>query len=420
MGLETGTYIDDLVATNPVSGDQLSQADDHLRLIKSFILASFPNITGAMTATHTILNGLDGRVTTLEAQNVVLDNGDTLTGTWTMPAATWTDLGTVTTVDINGGSIDGAIIGAASAAAGTFAALVGTTFNATGAATFGSTVALNADPTTALQAATKQYVDAGDTAASAVVPFIDGLTLSNNATDVLKDIDISAGSASDATRAKIMTLASGLTKKLDAAWAVGTNAGALDGSESVPGTPDASTWYHIWLIMRSDTGVVDILASESATAPTMPTNYDYKLRIGAVLFDATPDLVKFRQKGDHFSWDLGVTDVNNVNGSSAGATVSLTVPLGVVVQAETIFSLNGLGSGANDNSLLTPLVMTNVNPSSTNFHTKIEGNDECNQVRMLVETDTSQQVRHRSTTGGSARKITIITMGWIDPRGRVD
>jgi hypothetical protein len=33
------------------------------------------------------------------------------------------------------------------------------TFNATGAATFGSTVLLDADPTTALQAATKQYVD---------------------------------------------------------------------------------------------------------------------------------------------------------------------------------------------------------------------------------------------------------------------
>ena len=55
MALETGTHISDLNAANPVSTDGLSQADDHLRLIKSTILASFPNISGAMTATHTVL-----------------------------------------------------------------------------------------------------------------------------------------------------------------------------------------------------------------------------------------------------------------------------------------------------------------------------------------------------------------------------
>jgi len=66
MALESGTYINSLNASNPVATDGLAQADDHLRLIKSTILASFPNITGAMTATHTILNGLDGRVSAIE------------------------------------------------------------------------------------------------------------------------------------------------------------------------------------------------------------------------------------------------------------------------------------------------------------------------------------------------------------------
>jgi len=66
MALESGTYIDSLVSTNPAATDGLAQADDHMRLIKATILASFPNITGAMTATHTVLNGLDARVTSLE------------------------------------------------------------------------------------------------------------------------------------------------------------------------------------------------------------------------------------------------------------------------------------------------------------------------------------------------------------------
>jgi len=68
-------------------------------------------------------------------------SGDTLTlnsAAWTLANATtvsgtWANLGTVTTADINGGSIDGAVIGAASAAAGTFTNLTasGTTISIT-------------------------------------------------------------------------------------------------------------------------------------------------------------------------------------------------------------------------------------------------------------------------------------------------
>lgn len=61
MALETGTYISDLVSTNPVSGDPVSQSDDHHRLEKSTVKASFPNISGAMTLTHTQLNLLDSK-----------------------------------------------------------------------------------------------------------------------------------------------------------------------------------------------------------------------------------------------------------------------------------------------------------------------------------------------------------------------
>lgn len=55
-GLETGTYIDDLVTTNPTSSDSATQGDDHLRLIKSVLKATFPNIDGPVTATEDELN----------------------------------------------------------------------------------------------------------------------------------------------------------------------------------------------------------------------------------------------------------------------------------------------------------------------------------------------------------------------------
>lgn len=59
MPLETGQYINSLVASNPAATDALSVADDHLRLIKSTIKNTFPNIQNAITATETELNIMD-------------------------------------------------------------------------------------------------------------------------------------------------------------------------------------------------------------------------------------------------------------------------------------------------------------------------------------------------------------------------
>ena len=45
MALETATYIDDLVATNPTASDNVSEGDDHIRLIKAAIKTTFPQGT---------------------------------------------------------------------------------------------------------------------------------------------------------------------------------------------------------------------------------------------------------------------------------------------------------------------------------------------------------------------------------------
>ena len=37
MGLESGTYLNDLSTSNPASGDPKSEGDDHIRLLKSVL-----------------------------------------------------------------------------------------------------------------------------------------------------------------------------------------------------------------------------------------------------------------------------------------------------------------------------------------------------------------------------------------------
>lgn len=56
MALEVPTYISDLVSTNPTGTDPKNQGDDHIRYLKAAIKATFPNVTGAVTPTHTLLN----------------------------------------------------------------------------------------------------------------------------------------------------------------------------------------------------------------------------------------------------------------------------------------------------------------------------------------------------------------------------
>jgi hypothetical protein len=245
-----------------------------------------------------------------------------------------------------------------------------------------------------------------------------GLTLSNDAGDLTNDIGIAVGTCRDSTDAANIDLASALIKKLDAAWAVGTNQGMLDGTESVAGTPDTSTWYHIYAIKRPDTGVVDVLASESATAPTMPTNYTLKRRLGAVYNDSSGNIKAFRQVGDIFRWVSSVTDRSSTS-AVAAANLALTVPTGISVRpliAGQITSLGAIdalvsvGDGAASSTEFTAAYI---------YTSGATGAAAVYSVDTLL-TNTSAQIKFAVTiNSGSLGGINALsTVGWIDTRGR--
>ena len=58
MALESGSFISDLNPANPAGTDNRSQGDDHIRLIKSTLKNTFPNVNGAVTATDEQLNAV--------------------------------------------------------------------------------------------------------------------------------------------------------------------------------------------------------------------------------------------------------------------------------------------------------------------------------------------------------------------------
>ena len=42
MGIESGNYITNLNSANPLSSDNVSEGDDHLRLLKNVLKKTFP------------------------------------------------------------------------------------------------------------------------------------------------------------------------------------------------------------------------------------------------------------------------------------------------------------------------------------------------------------------------------------------
>lgn len=73
------------------------------------------------------------------------------------------------------------------------------------------------------------------------------------------------------------------------------------------GSESAAAWYYVWLIAKAD-GTKSQIFSASATAPTMPTDYIYKARVGAWRNESSNLLVarqsgKFVQYSGYF-WNL--------------------------------------------------------------------------------------------------------------------
>lgn len=136
--------------------------------------------------------------------------------------------------------------------------------------------------------------------------FMDGLILSLGAAP-LTTLNISAGMCSDSTNYYTMTLASGISKRLDLNWTAGSGNGGLD-----TGARAANTTYHVYLIRNLTTGVVDAIYSASATAPTMPTGYTLSRRIGTIITDPATNIRPFNQDGNQITFNPPIVSHNQI------------------------------------------------------------------------------------------------------------
>ena len=172
MALDPANYIDELSITDPTATDLVSQGDDQIRTVKRAVKQSFPSVDIAVNAIHTsatepsvsVAEGLVWIDTSAGAGNHVAkiyDGSAFIVLPFSVEAAK--------TVDVDGGTIDGTVIGGATPAAISGTTLDGSTslVLATGATVTGidnATLATGSATLLATQGAIKTYVDAQVTA----------------------------------------------------------------------------------------------------------------------------------------------------------------------------------------------------------------------------------------------------------------
>jgi hypothetical protein len=235
---------------------------------------------------------------------------------------------------------------------------------------------------------------------------LSGMALSNNATDIVNDIDVTAGQCADSTGSVLMRGAA-MTKRLDAAWAAGTGNGGRLSAAAI-----ANVTYHFFAIRKDSDGSIDYGFDVSPTAPTMPTGYTYFRRIGSVI-RASAALLLFVQTGDDFVLTTRVPNTNAAAATTGARTlVAVTVPTGVKMKARLRVTVS---NAAGANLLVTSPDETDQGAGNDNSTFPINaGTTVGGQIEVL--TDTSAQIGYRSNSANSL--TTISTYGWADTRGR--
>lgn len=288
MALESGTSIEDLNPSWPVNTDLISAGDDHLRLIKNVMKATFPGSGGngfniPITATEVEINHLAG---------ITEDITTSLT-------AITSDIGDLQTGKVNKTDYDTEI------------AAINTELD----------TKLNITDAPNVAGITKNLVIRSDGTAQNVV--------------------ITADTVSTEKTTFEPFIARSISKTVNLA------ASGLLGLDT--GSAAASTWYYVWIISNGTD--ISAILSLSSTNPTMPTGYIYKARVGSCYNMSDSKIRKYVQKGKLVNYKSSkVLIASGRQGSTPttwyAASLLTSVPPTAIACSAIIFDSSSTGTTA--------------------------------------------------------------------------
>lgn len=120
----------------------------------------------------------------------------------------------------------------------------------------------------------------------------------------------------------------------------------------------ASTWYYLWLISNGTT--VATLLSLSSTAPTLPTGYTYRKRIGACVTNASSAIRRMVQRGVYAEY-VPLDGDSSPTYPNIGYTGTLSLTAVIPPTAEMVKFLGLPNGGANSQISIAQAGGTNSN-----------------------------------------------------------
>lgn len=184
---------------------------------------------------------------------------------------------------------------------------------------------------------------------------------------------------------------------------------ATTGANALDTGTQSTGFYHVWLI--SDGTTVAGLASTSSTAPTMPSGYTYKLRIGA-MYSVAAVLRSTTQKNDR-TQVINATQLPVMASGNVGVAPTTAVAVAAFVPTtatEIQMVLNQVTS--NTSAQVAPnanyTTMTNANGGFTGWADGTVSKQIALYVSMVLE---STNVYWGSNGAGN----NLLCAGWIDP-----
>lgn len=134
------------------------------------------------------------------------------------------------------------------------------------------------------------------------------------------------------------------------------------------GSVASNTWYYIYVISNgTNTGA---LYSLSATSPTMPSGYTYKMLVGAVRTDGSSNILESLQTQEVVTWGTPRTVVSNDttnNNVLRTIDISAAIPPLICWNAYCSAFLSATYAAAGARSLVAGLARKNVNGGETMF-----------------------------------------------------
>lgn len=331
MPVEAATHISEIDPTTVGDTTDPIEAGSQINLVKDVLKRDFASIAGIVTASHTDLNRCDVTTEgTAEASKVLTASA---TSTFNAAGMTWTDLGTVTTVTINGGTISGATI-TASTFNGTGGSINGTTIGATTPST-GAFTTLTASGAVTFTSGTINGVVIGGTTPAAGT--FTALTATSATLGALNGTTIGAATPSTGVFTSL-TLTNAVTEFSTDTTLAGASNSAVPTEAAVKAYVDAASCYVINAVISdiSTAGTVYIPISRAGTV----TRVDSVLGGTIATADAAISLTT--------SADQGMANLTVAfSGSGAGDVDTDTTINNSAVTAGTYLKLSTDGASTN-------------------------------------------------------------------------